>query len=117
MAKGKYIPVAERKRKKKREEIRTSMVEQLRAAGKDTPYLLSKVEQYMDSWDNAEALAADIKERGQIVEEPNSKGIMVKKPNPSIAARQKEIVTMNAIEAVLKLHEPVKEKSSEDGYL
>lgn len=113
-----YVSKAERDKRKRRAEIRQSMIDQLTAAGKDTPYLLNKIEQYMNSWDTAEALTEDIRERGQIIEEPNSKGIMVKKVNPSIAARQKEIQTMNNIEAVLKLHEPVvKEKDSDDDYM
>lgn len=117
MGRKRYIPKAERERREKRERIRESMIAQLRAAGKDTPYLLSKVEQYMISWDNAEAFADDIQERGQVVEEPNSRGDMVKKVNPSVNARQKEIASMNAIEAVLKLHEPVQKRSDEDDYL
>ena len=114
---AKYIRKAERERKKKRAAVERSLIEQLETQGKDTAYLLSKVDQYMVAWDNAEALAEDIKERGQIIEEPNTRGALVKKVNPSITARQKELQIMAAIEKDLTLNQPQKKRDSDDDYL
>jgi hypothetical protein len=114
---AKYVPKAERERKKKRAAVEQSLRDQLKTQGKDTAYLLSKVDQYMLCWDNVEALSEDITKRGRVIEELNTKGAMVKKPNPSITARQKELQIMAAIEKDLRLNEPQKERNTEDDYL
>lgn len=94
--------------------IEQSLISQLEAQKKATDYNLGKVRDYMQSVKLVKELEKDIRQRGAMIEEPNSKGELVTKVNPAVAARQKELNTQNAILSLLGLQAPVRIKTEED---
>ena len=97
-----------------REEIRKSLIQQLRQQNKETPYTLAIVEDYMRHYDAIQGLWEDVKKRGVKVSSFNTKGYEVIKDNESLLSIQKEQVVMLKMLQALKLQEPVKAQSEDD---
>ena len=87
-------------------EIRQSLLEQLKASGRDTPYYVDMVDAYMDLWREREAFRKDIAKRGHFVTETDKYGNVWNKVNPSVAARQGTTVKMAAQLIKLGLNNP-----------
>lgn len=69
------------KKKKERNRIRTSLMNQLKLKGADTPYFKDQVDKYMHMWDLSEQMKEDIEKRGIQVPTTLSSGIETLKTN------------------------------------
>lgn len=96
------------------EDIKQSLIDQLKQQGKETPYTLAMIDDYMLHYEALQGLWADVKKRGVKVTGFNTKGFEVVKDNESLATIQKEQLTMLKMLQALKLQEPVKLQSDDD---
>lgn len=71
--------------------VRKSLVEQLINKNADIEVFCDLIDDYMSMWDIKKKLIADIKVRGITYNEPNVRGTLITKNNPST----KELVAVN----------------------
>lgn len=101
----------------KKEEVKKSLLEQLRLQNKSGQFYQDLVNDYMEYWTLKKKLIADVKKKGIRYETVNGNGITVEKANESIQNLQKTTVTMLKILNDLNLKEPLLDHTSEDDYL
>lgn len=99
-----------------KKEIKASLLEQLKAKGKNTKYYLDMVDDYMSYYDLKKRLKIDIKKNGVRYVTYNGNGKKVEKVNESITNLHKTTQTMLKILQDLGLQDPIL-GSDEDGYL
>ena len=95
-------------------EVKKSLIDQLRQQGKETPYTLALVDDYMQHYKAVKKLWQDVNRRGVKVTCINTKGFEVVRDNESLGTIQKEQITMLKILQTLKLQDPVKAESNDD---
>lgn len=100
-----------------RKEVKKSLMAQLTEKNIDTDYTRAQIDQYMEMFDTCSKLNDEIRERGVMLEELDTKGNPKRRTNPAIQARQAESKAMCGILSTLGLNEPVIEQSDVDDYL
>lgn len=98
-------------------QIKQSLMEQLKLQNKTGKFYQDLVNDYMEYWNLKKKLIKDIKENGLRYKIVNGNGIETEKPNESIQNLQKTTVTMLKILSDLNLREPLMNSSDEDDYL
>lgn len=94
-------------------EVKKSLLDQLMALGRDTPYYRDMVDAYMDLRREREAFRKDIAARGFFVDEPDKWGTVWRKVNPSVAARQNAAYKMAQMLKAMGLNDPVADEDEE----
>lgn len=85
-------------------EIRSSLLDQLKANNADTAVFRDLVDDYMDYWVIKQLTIIDIRTRGPVITYNNGGGQSGTKENPSIAYKIKISSTMNKILQQLNLN-------------
>ncbi len=80
--------MAERKKNVTAKDIRASLLKQLKAKGADMPHYENLIDQYVDFFEIAKKLKADIKKRGVTYKDFSSVGVPIEKNNPSVKELQ-----------------------------
>ena len=91
-------------------DVKKSLIDQLRQQGKETPYTLAIVEDYMLHYRAVQQLWKDVRKRGVKVTGYNAKGQEIIKDNESL----KEQVIMLKMLQTLKLQDPIKAMEQDD---
>lgn len=97
----------------KTSDIKKSMINQLAALGKDTPYFRDLVNAYMELHKSREAFRKDISGRGRYIIETDKWGTEWSKINPSIAAYQTTVFKMAQMIKAMGLSDPVADDDEE----
>ena len=95
-------------------DVKKSLIDQLKQQGKETPYTLAIVEDYMLHYRAVQQLWKDVRKRGVKVTGYNAKGQEIIKDNESLTTIQKEQVIMLKMLQTLKLQDPVKAMEQDD---
>ena len=103
--------------KAKKEQVKNSLMEQLRLQNKTAKFYEDLVDDYMAYWNLKETLVKDIKKNGIRYKATNGNGIEVDKANESVQNLQKTTATMLKILSDLNLKEQLTGGSAEDEYL
>lgn len=77
--------------KKTKNEVYSSLIEQLETMGAAQDHYIDLINDYMDLWNVKTKLFQDIKKRGVTYEDVSSVGVKMQKNNPSV----KEVVMVN----------------------
>nr|DAU71465.1 MAG TPA: terminase small subunit [Caudoviricetes sp.] len=99
--------------KVKNADIKESLMSQLAASGKDTPYYRDLAEAYMELRKTREAFRSDIAKRGIYVKETDKWGTEWTKVNPSVAAHQTAVYKMAQLIKAMGLSEPIADEDEE----
>lgn len=102
---------------KEEEQVKNSLMEQLRLQNKTAKFYSNLVDDYMSYWKLREILLKDIDDNGIRYKSTNGNGITVDKPNESVQNLQKTTATMFKILSDLNLKEPLSNSTAEDDYL
>ncbi|KSU88916.1 MULTISPECIES: P27 family phage terminase small subunit [Priestia] len=94
--------------------IRKSLLEQLENRGFSGEVYRDLVNDYMNLWDNKNALQKDIKERGVVFKDRSSVGVEMYKNNPSVKDQLAVNKQMLQILKDLSLNIPVEDDEDED---
>ncbi|AQX55913.1 P27 family phage terminase small subunit [Priestia flexa] len=94
--------------------IRKSLLEQLENRGFSGEVYKDLVNDYMNLWDNKNALQKDIKERGVVFKDRSSVGVEMYKNNPSVKDQLAVNKQMLQILKDLSLNIPVEDDEDED---
>lgn len=100
----------------KKQDVKDSLLKQLKEKGKNTDYYLDLVDDYMSYWDLKKRLKNDIKKKGVRYVSTNGNGKDVEKANESITNLHKTTQVMLKILQDLGLQDPIL-GSDEDGYI
>lgn len=100
----------------KKQDVKDSLLKQLKEKGKNTDYYLDLVDDYMSYWDLKKKLKIDIKKKGVRYVSVNGNGKEIEKANESITNLHKTTQVMLKILQDLGLQDPIL-GSDEDGYL
>jgi hypothetical protein len=95
------------------EEIRSSLLDQLKELNKDTPYARKVVDNIVKSFRDVDRYEDDIEKNG--VSYPDARGII--RPNPSIDNKRKEQASINASLKLFDLQNPVIRSDMMDDYV
>ena len=94
--------------------IRESLLDQLRAQNKNTAYYRDMVERYLYHAELADRFAEDIEKRGRIVRMETGNGYRKEIDNPSIMHLQKETALLMQMWDKMGLNNPVLAGSQDD---
>lgn len=105
------------KKKEERDQVRDSLMEQLRMQKKTPEFYSSLVDDYMKYWNLKKDLFDDINKNGLRYESTNGNNITTIKPNESVQNLSKITASMLKILNDLNLKEPLTDSTAEDDYL